>query len=116
MLENIDIINSIEEQRSVKFTGKINLLSESGQLLGSLLFVEGEFVSSKYKESNGLKSFYNMLIDSYDKKGIRFIVEPEIIDSFNRNIHFPYSVLLKKAQHIISNYKYSKKKERIERI
>lgn len=108
MLENIDIINSIEEQRSVKFTGKINLLSDSGQLLGSLLFVEGEFVSSKYKESNGLKSFYNMLIDSYDKKGIRFIVEPEIIDSFNRNIHFPYSVLLKKAQHIISNYKYSK--------
>lgn len=108
MLEKLQIINAIEDQRSVDFTGKINLLNSKGQLLGNLIFVEGEFVASKYKESNGLKSFYNLLIDSYDHKGIKYIVEPEIIEHYNRNIHFPYSVLIKKAKFIINNYKISK--------
>ena len=88
MIRDLAIINSIEEQRSVKFTGKINLLNVSGQFLGSLIFVEGEFVSSSYKESSGLKSFYNMVIDSFDKKDVKYIVEPEIIENFNRNIRY----------------------------
>lgn len=108
MLDKLQIIATIEDQRSVDFTGKINLLNSKGQLLGNLIFVEGDFVASKYKESNGLKSFYNLLIDSYDNKGIKYIVEPEIIENYNRNIHFPYSVLLKKAKFIINNYKISK--------
>ena len=109
MLENLAIINSIEDQRSVDFTGKINLLSIKGQHLGELIFIDGEFVSSIYKESSGLKSFYNMLIDSYDQLDIKFIVEPEIIENPNRNIHFPYSILLKKAAQIIEKYQYSRK-------
>ena len=44
MLENLAIINSIEDQRSVDFTGKINLLSIKGQHLGELIFIDGEFV------------------------------------------------------------------------
>ena len=58
------ILNTIEEQVIINFTGKINILnSENKQMLGAILISDGQLVNAKYMGVEGVKAFYNACID-----------------------------------------------------
>jgi hypothetical protein len=107
-LYDIEILKNIEDQISVEFTGKINILSKNGQSLGHVLFIDGDLLFVKYKRSSSIKAFYNLVIESFDNPdSMQIVVEPEVLTDIERNIHYPYSVLVKKIKFILDRYKYS---------
>jgi hypothetical protein len=109
MIEKVQILDDIEDQISVEFTGKINILrGRNRQHLGNIIMVDGELIYITYDINSGLKAFYNLVVESFDNKDIIFVIEPEIIENQIRNIHFPYSYLLRKVSNVLERYKYSR--------
>lgn len=108
---NIDkVIEVIEDQVTVKFTGKINVLNEeTKQGLGFLVLHEGDIVSAQYLKSRGLKAYYSIFVDMADSHPLEFIVEPEVIEDYERNIHYPFSVLTTRLHLILKKYESAKK-------
>lgn len=107
----------IEEQIAVRFTGRINILdSRSSQLLGSLELLDGNLVNSTYRAVKGVKSFYNLMIDDFEVKPLRYIVEPELINSKLNNIQVPYKTLKSRLNGIIEQYRESKSKRPAEHL
>lgn len=105
------ILNSIEEQIIISFTGKINILnSENKQILGAILISEGQMINAKYMGIEGVKAFYNACIDEYlEQKSVEIVVEPEIIDLRERKINTPFEALKRKMFDIVSKYKEAQK-------
>lgn len=103
------LINILDEQVSVGFTGKINVLNaKSKQHLGVITLYEGEVFHASFKGSNHLKAFYSLFIKEMDSDELTYVVEPEIVDEFTRSIHYPYNVLKQKVSEVISEYQLSK--------
>ncbi|MBC75768.1 MAG: hypothetical protein CME64_07115 [Halobacteriovoraceae bacterium] len=96
----------LEEQVSVGFTGRVNVLEpNSKMLLGSVELYEGEVWTSTYKGIKGLKAFYNLCIDSFrDDNDFYYVVEPEILNS-SRTIHYPFTVLRRKTAQVVEDFK-----------
>lgn len=86
----MSLINSLSEQATFSFTGKINVLHrETKQFLGIVLLKEGIIVESRYRGGTGKKTLFNILIDDMSNSTpLKFIVEPELIE----NGTFSYSV------------------------
>ncbi|MCO4753430.1 MAG: hypothetical protein KC478_03060 [Bacteriovoracaceae bacterium] len=99
----------LDEQVSVGFTGKVNVLDDlTKRLLGSIDLSEGEVWSCSYRSNLGLKAFFNLCIDSFEGDDIfSYVVEPEILQS-SRSIHYPYSVLKRKSAEVLESFKESK--------
>ena len=107
---DLEFFNIIEDQLSVKFTGKINILSkQTAQFLGYLALYEGEPLNSSYRSKLGLKAFYSIAIDEHRGVALDFVVEPELVEGLPRNIHYPYSVLKSKINKILEDYKFAAK-------
>ncbi len=105
-----EALTLVEDQAIVQFTGKINILNRNTkQQLGLLVFHEGDIVFSQYFKTEGLKAFYSIFVDFSDAKPLSLIVEPEIIGDYKRNIHYPFSILRKKLEKVLENYKSSQK-------
>lgn len=99
------LIEIIEEQIAVGFTGKINVLSgTTKQLLGHLIFYEGDFIHITYRVARGLKALSSLVIDEIEHISLDFIVEPEIIAEQERSIFYPFSKLKEKLQTILTEY------------
>lgn len=95
----------VEEQMSVQFTGKVNLLSPfNHQYLGHLLFKDGQVIDVKYQGLSGVKAFYHFGIQEYRLEKHQYIVEPEIAHEEDRRIHYPFSVLMSKLENQIKIY------------
>lgn len=95
----------VEEQMSVHFTGKVNLLSPfNHQYLGHLLFKDGKIVDVKYQQLSGLKAFFQLGIKEHCLQKHQYIVEPEIVSEEEKRIHYPFSVLLTKLEKQIELY------------
>lgn len=87
----------VEEQMSVKFTGKVNLLSPfNHQYLGHLLFKDGLIIDVRYMQLSGIKAFYQLGVQEFRLVKHQYIVEPEIVAEEDRRIHYPFSVMMKK--------------------
>ena len=100
------LIKVIEEQISVGFTGKINVLDgNTKQLLGFAVLLEGELIHVKYRSAKGLKAMASLIIDENTHRPLNFIVEPEIVGDTERSIHFPFKNLKDKLSEIVSKYK-----------
>lgn len=100
------ILETIEEQVIINFTGKINVLNpDSKQTLGVVLLIDGNLVNTKYLGSQGIKAFYNLCIDENLGKEFDVIVEPEIIGKHERKIDHPFSVLKRRMYEMVSKYK-----------
>ncbi len=99
----------LDEQVSVGFTGKVNILDALTKgLLGCVEISEGEIWSCKYVSNIGLKAFFNLCVDSFEGDNLfSYVVEPEILQS-SRSIHYPYSVLKRKSAEVLESYKESK--------
>lgn len=103
---NEQILETIEEQVIINFTGKINVLcKETKQHLGAILLINGELVNAKYLGGQGMKAFYNVCIDENLGKKFEILVEPEIIDQSERKIDHPFSVLKRRMDEMVTKYK-----------
>jgi hypothetical protein len=100
------LIPILDEQTSVGFTGKVNVLEEkTSKLLGSVYIYEGELYDVEYNEVHGLKAFYNLCIDEFDHaQDLKYIVEPELVQR-EQLIKYPFSVLKRKAAEVVTNFK-----------
>lgn len=104
------VLNVIEEQIAVQFTGKVNVLAAfNRQFLGHILFKHGEVIHVTFNGLTGLKAFYHLIIQEYSLQNFDYIVEPELVDEKERQIHYPFAVIKNKLTDIINQYKTSLK-------
>lgn len=104
------ILAAIEEQVAVKFTGKVNILaSYNRQFLGHILFINGEVIQVFFNKHRGLKAFYNLLIQERTLQSFDYVVEPELVEEKDRQIHYPFAVLKNKLGEVLKKYKESLK-------
>lgn len=104
-IAEIPLFKSLDEQTLVSFTGRINILDRtSHQMLGVVILREGHIYRCLYRGATGLKAFYNAVIEGAQLVPQEFIVEPEIIEEKDRQIHYPYSVLKNKTNEVLSRY------------
>ena len=100
------LIKIIEEQISVGFTGKINVLeANTKQLLGFCVLSEGDLIHVTYKSAKGLKALASLIIDENIHRPLSFVVEPEIVADIEQSIHFPFKNLKDKLSEIVAKYK-----------
>lgn len=103
------LIPILDEQHSVGFTGRVNVLdANTKQLLGDIIIHEGQIYLSRYKGSDGLKAFFNLCVDEFENFDLQYVVEPELVDIAKRQIHYPFGVLKRKIAEVVENYKTSK--------
>jgi hypothetical protein len=100
----------IEEQISVQFTGKVNILSNfNRQYLGHLTFHSGDLIRANYQGQKGLKAFYQIVLQEFTLNSFTYIVEPEVVDESNRDILVPYAILKDRMDEVVKSYQDSLK-------
>lgn len=77
----MSVIQTIEEQVSFGFTGRVNVLKESdGQFMGVILLRDGLIVGAQFARKTGIKAIVSLLIVDLDSiVDIKLVVEPEVI-------------------------------------
>lgn len=104
------VLDVIEEQVAVQFTGKVNVLSSfNRQFLGHILFKNGELIQVTFNGVKGLKAFYSIIIQEYSLQSFDYVVEPELVDDKERQIHYPFAVIKNKLGEVIRQHKESLK-------
>lgn len=102
------ILETIEEQIAVKFTGKVNVLSTfNHQYLGHVLFKNGEIYQVVFQGHKGLKAFYQLLIQEFSLQSFNYVVEPEVVEEKERQVHYPYEVIRNKMSGVLKQYRDS---------
>jgi hypothetical protein len=102
------VIGVIEEQIAVRFTGKVNILATSNhQYLGHFLFKDGEVLQVIFHGHRGVKAFYQLVIQEYSTHAFDYVVEPELVEEEERQIHYPYSLLKKRIGDNLKLYRES---------
>ena len=104
------VLGVIEEQLAVQFTGKVNILATfNRQFLGHIIFKNGEIIQVVFNGHSGLKAFYRLLIQEHSLQSFDYVVEPELVDDKERQIHYPYSVLKAKISGVVKAHQDSLK-------
>jgi hypothetical protein len=102
----LKIIGVMEEQLSVRFTGRINILSNfNHQYLGHMLLKDGEIFQVLFNNLKGLKAFYELIVQEFSLESFRYVVEPEVVDESERQIHYPYKILKTKMTDVLKQYR-----------
>jgi hypothetical protein len=103
------LIDTLEEQVLVQFSGKINVLKESNrQILGSVVLNDGDIYRIDYKGLEGMKALCHLYLDDLKDDEIVLVVEPEMVESIHRNIHYPYKTLIQKLSEFMTEYEKAK--------
>lgn len=104
------ILPMLEEQVAVHFTGKVNVLAAfNRQYLGHILFKNGEIYQVAFQNYKGLKAFYQLIIQEYSLKSFNYVVEPEVVDEKERQIHYPYAIIKNRMSDVLKQYRDSLK-------
>lgn len=104
------LMGVIEEQQSVQFTGKLNVLATfNRQFLGHILFKNGEVIQVIFNGHRGLKGFYQLIVQEFSLQSFDYVVEPELVDEKERQIHYPFAVIKNKMADVLKLYKASLK-------
>lgn len=104
----IKLLNSLEEQIAVQFTGKVNVLSKfNRQYMGHILFKDGEIIQVIFQELKGLKAFYKLVIEEFSLQSYSYVVEPEVVEERDRQIHYPYAVIRNRVAGVLKQYRNS---------
>ena len=107
---HLKIIPVFEEQIAANFTGKINVLATfNHQYLGHILFKNGELLQVFFQNLQGLKAFYHIIIQEFSLQSFDYVVEPEIVEDKERQIHYPYAVLKNKLADVLKLHRESLK-------
>ena len=100
----------IEEQIAVQFTGKVNILASfNRQFLGHILFKNGDVIQVTFNSHKGRKAFYQLIIQEHSLNSFDYVVEPELVDEDQRQIHYPFSVVRTKMADVLKLYRESLK-------
>jgi hypothetical protein len=88
------IINLIDEQVALGFTGKLNFLSNyNRQYLGHVLFKNGDLIQASLNKSRGLKALFQMILEEEVGNKFNLVLEPELVEEKERAIYYPFSEL-----------------------
>lgn len=110
MENEFKILNTIEEQIAVRFTGRVNVLATfNHQYLGHILFKDGEIFQVIFQNLKGLKAFYQLMIQEFSLQSFNYVVEPEVVEEKERQIHYPFAVIKNKMSDVIKQYRDSLK-------
>lgn len=105
---DLKIFETIDEQSIVCFTGKINILNKNTkELVGSIIFTEGNIVNASLGKLQPYKALMNLFIQSFINQDLQFVVEPELIQTKDKKLDYPISVIKKKAIETIEKYEES---------
>ncbi len=104
------VLDIIEEQMAVEFTGKVNILATyNHQFLGHILFIDGQVIQVTFGRLRGLRAFFKLVIQESALPSFDYVVEPELVEEKERQIHYPYSVLKKRLGEILMLHRESLK-------
>lgn len=104
------VLNIVEEQMAVQFTGKVHILASfNRQFLGHILFKNGEVIQVIFNRMKGIKAFYHLIIQEHSLQSYDYIVEPEVVEEKERQIHYPFAVIRNRLKDVINQYKDSLK-------
>lgn len=113
----LKIESVMDEQASVKFTGKLNILSNfNRQFLGHILFLDGEVIHAKFNAQEGVKALYQLYVQEFSLNSFHYVVEPELISPAERKITIPYSNLKTMLKNVLSEYQSSLKQRPPENV
>lgn len=102
------IIDVLEEQLTLNFNGRINVLKKKNkQLIGHVLLHEGEVIDSQYLAFRGLKSLYYMAVKEWEKDEAEYVVEPEITKLNSSEAKYDYRDIAGKLKVYVKDYKNS---------
>ena len=106
----MNLIHKIEEQFSISFTGRINVLGEeNSQFIGVVLISEGDIVKCRYRERRGEQALLHLIVaDVTSKEDFRFIVEPEMISKEECSRVLDFASIKKKASDIVQKFATTK--------
>lgn len=104
------VMGVIEEQIAVRFTGKVNILASfNRQFLGHILFKDGDVIQVTFNANKGLKAFYQLIIQEYSLNSFDYVVEPELVNDDQRQIHYPFLVIKNRMSDVLKLYRESLK-------
>jgi hypothetical protein len=104
------VMGVIEEQQSVRFTGRVNILAAfNRQYLGHILFKDGDVIQVTFSGHQGIKAFYQLIIQEYSLQSFDYIIEPEVVEERERQIHYPFAVIKNKMADVLKQYRESLK-------
>mgnify|MGYP001158137260 FL=1 len=111
MNNQIGLVKILKEQFTFGFTGRVNaLLSRNDQYLGAIFQKEGLIVHSEYEYLTGKKALYKILFDDIDgDKGLKFLIEPEIISDNIQTFEYSFDQLYERVQKRYPLYRKTKK-------
>jgi hypothetical protein len=102
---DLRIISILDEQVAVSFTGKVNVLSNfNHQFLGHVLFRDGEIIQVRFSNQHGMKALYHLFLQEFSLQSFQYIIEPEVVDTTDKQIELPYPLLKKKMAEDIKEY------------
>lgn len=108
MEAELKLLSVIEEQIAVQFTGRVNALAKfNRQYLGHLLFKDGEIIQASFQHLRGLKAFYQIVIQEFSLQAFEYVVEPEVVEDKERQIHYPYAVLRNRVAEVVKQHRDS---------
>ncbi len=96
------LIDVLEEQSFLNFTGKVNVLEAlKGMLLGLIYIREGQIINCTYHKYEGMEALESLFFLEFEGVELNIIPEPEMIQDIQRKIHFPLSTLKKKIEAVV---------------
>jgi hypothetical protein len=102
------IFTFLDDQAVVGFTGYINFLDpKSSQLIGTIFYMGGRILGSKYGSFSSHKGLINLLIRLTESE-YRVVLEPGIIGKTDRKLNLSVKVLEKEFELVFTEYLKSK--------
>jgi hypothetical protein len=104
------LFSVIDDQVSVQFTGKVNVLSNfNRQFLGHVLFRSGKIVDAVFQGQKGEKALYYLFIQEASLQSFEYIVEPEVVDDALVALPYGTQELRDKMTEALNQYQQSLK-------
>lgn len=107
----MSVLETIEEQTSFGFTGRINILKQTdGQFLGVVLLKDGVIVGAQFSKKTGMKALISLLIADLESLILyKLVVEPEIVQDSDLEFNLNVSDVKQMAQKSYEEHLASKK-------
>lgn len=104
------LFSVIEDQVSVQFTGKVNVLSNfNRQFLGHILFRQGKIVDALFNGVRGEKALYHLFIQEFSLQSYEYVVEPEVVGESLLELPYGHEELKEKLADALKQYQQSLK-------
>jgi hypothetical protein len=104
------LFSAIDDQVSVQFTGKVNVLSNfNRQFLGHILFRNGRIVDALFQGQRGEKALYHIFIQEFSLQSYEYVVEPEVVDETILELPYSHQELKEKMAEALKQYQQTQK-------